>query len=86
MGKRGCKQGGKIIIRDGDTSKQDKHKVTKLTEKFSTEIFKFNKTEGELCFSSADQIKVITKSSGLNISIMDNDVHTSNTIYILQKQ
>lgn len=78
--------GGKIIIRDGDASKQDKHKVTKLTEKFSTEIFKFNKTEGELCFSSADHIKVITKSSGLDISIMDNDVHTSNTIYILQKQ
>jgi Predicted exporters of the RND superfamily len=77
--------GGKIIIRDGDVSKQEKHKVTKLTEKLSTEIFKFNKTEGELCFTSADQIKVITKSSGLEITLMDNDVHTSNTIYILQK-
>jgi 2-polyprenyl-3-methyl-5-hydroxy-6-metoxy-1,4-benzoquinol methylase len=77
--------GGKIIIRDGDTSKQEKHKLTKLTEKLSTEIFKFNKTEGELCFTSADQIKVITKSSGLEITLMDNDVHTSNTIYILQK-
>ncbi|WP_320053235.1 MMPL family transporter [uncultured Acetobacteroides sp.] len=77
--------GGKIIIRDGDASKQEKHKVTKLTETLSTEVFKFNKTEGALCFTSSEQIEIITKSSGLEITLMDNDVHTSNTIYILQK-
>ena len=76
---------GKIIIRDGDSSKQDRHEVTKFTEKLSTEVFKFNKTEGELCFSSSDQIKVAAEVCGLTVSTMDNDVHTSNTIYILQK-
>ncbi len=76
---------GKIIIRDGDKSKKQRHKLTALSEKFSTEILKFNKTEGALHFTSAEHIVALSGANGMNVTMMDNDAHTSNTIYILQK-
>lgn len=76
---------GKIILRDGDSSNAKKHKLTRLTEVFSTKILGFNKTDGELCFSSEAQIRSIAQSCGLRVEALPNDKYTSNTIYILQK-
>ncbi|MEG0517935.1 MAG: methyltransferase domain-containing protein [Bacteroidales bacterium] len=74
---------GKIIIRDGDSSKQQKHKTTELTEKWSTGIVKFNKTDGDLYFTCTKNITEITNRMGMNIEILNNDTVTSNTIYII---
>lgn len=77
--------GGMIIIRDGDKKETKKHKTTELTEKLSTKIFKFNRTEGELHFSSSDHIIKFAQKQLLSIEISKNDIYTSNTIYILKR-
>jgi len=78
--------GGKIIIRDGNTEEEKRHKGTKLSEFFSIKIMKFNKAEySELHFISASFIKEIAKNNGFNVEIIDNTKLTSNTVYILRK-
>lgn len=76
---------GMIIVRDGDKKQTKKHKTTQLTEQLSTKIFKFNKTEGELHFSSSDHINSFANLHGLSVKISNNDTYTSNTIYILKR-
>jgi len=76
--------GGKIIIRDGNTS-GNKHKVTKLTEFFSTKLLAFNKTQEELCFFDNKFIEQIANELGMKVDEHKNDQYTSNTIYILSK-
>lgn len=76
---------GLIIIRDGDNSKKQKHKLTRLTEKFSTEILGFNKIECELCFSSSKDIISIAKANNMAVKMQNNDNKTSNTIYFLHR-
>lgn len=75
---------GMIIIRDGDSSQKKRHRVTRLTETLSTEIFKFNKTDGELCFTSADSILEIAATHNMHVERIENDKRTSNTIFILR--
>ncbi|MEG1290407.1 MAG: 1-acyl-sn-glycerol-3-phosphate acyltransferase [Bacteroidales bacterium] len=76
--------GGIIIIRDGDNSQTKRHKVTKLTEVFSTKVFKFNKTEGNLYFTSAKNILEIAEVNNMKVEQIQNDKTTSNTIFILR--
>lgn len=77
---------GKIIIRDGNTQNTEQQKVTRLTEIFSTKIFRFNKTAGKLCFTSSDAIRKFADDNSLTFSAIANDNRTSNTIYILKKK
>lgn len=79
-------EGGKVIVREGDKQKDSRHKLTKLSEKFSTEIIKFNKAESELCFTSTSQMESLAREYGLSLKQVDNDIYTSNTIYIFSKQ
>ena len=74
--------GGMVIVRDGDDQKGERHKVTQMTEKLSTQIFRFNKSEGGLFFSSTERMKKSATDNHLQMQIMDNDSYTSNTIYI----
>ncbi|MCB9018140.1 MAG: MMPL family transporter [Prevotellaceae bacterium] len=76
---------GMIVIRDGDSSKMEKHEVTKMTEIFSTKIFKFNKTEGTLFFTSFERINEVAAKNGFSVDSHDNDHYTSNTIFILRR-
>ena len=75
---------GMIIIRDGNNEEIKKQKVTALSEFFSTKVLKFNKTEQELCFLSANQIDEIAKKYNMKIEKFKNDKYTSNTIFILR--
>jgi len=76
---------GMVIIRDGDSTKKEKHGITKLTEFFSTKILRFNKTEGKLFFTSFEKIKVIADKNGFCVEMLENDRFTSNTIFVLRK-
>ncbi len=76
-------RGGKIIIRDGNSSDRDKHGATELSEKWSTRILKFNKTDGALFFTSSERIVRIASEEGMDIKQIRNDNITSNTIYII---
>lgn len=48
--------GGVLVIRDGDASLKERHALTEQSERWSTKIMKFNKTDGPLCFLSKGQI------------------------------
>ncbi|MDR3340058.1 MAG: methyltransferase domain-containing protein [Candidatus Symbiothrix sp.] len=77
---------GRIIIRDGDREKIGKHKLTQLSEVFSTRILGFNKKEHDLCFLSTEEITIFASQNGLSLRMTENDKYSSNTIYILEKQ
>lgn len=77
---------GFIIIRDGNSEEEERHKVTKFTEVMSTKIIKFNKTEEQLCFMSESRVRAIASECGMSVESIQNDKYTSNTIYIFRKK
>lgn len=77
--------GGAIIIRDGDSDKQEMHKKTRLTEFFSTRVLKFNKTkETGLSFLSGNMIRNMAAANNMSCSEIADSKLTSNTIFILK--
>lgn len=77
---------GMIIVRDGNTSDVQKHRLTQLTELFSTKIIEFNKTAEKLCFISEERMIQIGKECKMDFQIIKNDKYTSNMIYIFRKR
>jgi uncharacterized protein len=75
---------GKLIIRDGDASKIKRHKGTRMSEFFSTNLG-FNKTRNKLNFFTSDFIKSVALKNKLHFEIIDQTKHTSNLIYVLSK-
>lgn len=82
---RKLQPGGMIVIRDGNASNTRSHRLTRLTELFSTRLLGFNKTENDLSFPTHEQFIRIAGCHGLQIEQQANDRFTSNTIYILRK-
>lgn len=80
------RDGGMLIIRDGNRSDSKKHLLTQLTELLSTKILKFNKTAEKLCFISEERMVEMGKKKGLDLCIVKNDKFTSNTIYLFTKK
>jgi len=78
--------GGSIIVRDADQSKTKRHKGSKLTEVFSTKIFRFNKTQNNLEFFSSQEIISLAKEHGLSARVIDNTKFTSNIMIVLNKE
>ena len=78
-------EGGMIVVRDGDISQTEKHEKIKSTEKWATEIIKFNKTTVDLTFVSADWMRSFAETNGLEIKIRKCDKDSSETLYILTK-
>jgi 1-acyl-sn-glycerol-3-phosphate acyltransferase len=76
---------GSIIIRDGDSNMQKAHRLTRLTEFFSTRLLKFNKTANELHFLSENDIAAFAEKHGLSVEIANNDSYTSNKVYVLRR-
>lgn len=78
--------GGIVVIRDGDTENENKHKRTELTEFFSTRLFKFNKTNNKnLSFFSGSAIRQIAALQKMECIEISDSTITSNTIFILKK-
>ncbi|OSZ78380.1 hypothetical protein CAP35_08995 [Chitinophagaceae bacterium IBVUCB1] len=76
---------GTLIIRDGVAELQDRIKGTKLTELFSTKLFKFNKTQNDLHYISKSFIEDFAKKHDLHLQIVDNAKLTANLIFVLRK-
>jgi len=77
---------GQIIIRDGNSGMEKKHKGTKLTEYFSTRLFKFNKTEYSILhFTSKKEITEIASEFNFKVEIIDETKYTSNIVFVLKK-
>ncbi|WP_158605877.1 trifunctional MMPL family transporter/lysophospholipid acyltransferase/class I SAM-dependent methyltransferase [Taibaiella sp. KBW10] len=77
---------GILIIRDGVKDLAERHKGTELSEKYSTRIVNFNKTQNDLHFISKSFITQWAATNGFTIDIIDKTKKTSNLIFILKKQ
>lgn len=77
--------GGVLIIRDGVEELKERHKGTRLSELFSTKIFKFNKTRNELHFISREMITVFAAAKNLSLEVIDTTKRTSNLTFVLRK-
>ena len=76
---------GMILIRDGITDLQERHSITKTTEKLSIKIFKFNKTTHELSFFSSKDIFNFAEKQNLDCQMVEQSKRTSNVLFILRK-
>jgi len=82
---RSLNPGGKIIIREGNSDLQGRHKGTRMTEFFSTSLFGFNKTAPEgLSFLSGKLVRELAAIHHMDCREMDTAKYTSNVIYIIQ--
>ena len=79
-------EGGKMIIRDGVVDLGDRHKKTESTEKYSTQILKFNKVQNELHFFSKEYITTFAANNGLKCTIKEQSTSTSNILFILENE
>jgi SAM-dependent methyltransferase len=85
---KNLRPGGVILIREGNADKKKKHRLTKITEFFSTKIIRFNKTQDntrKLYFTSAQKLTEIAEEYGLNFEIIDQNRITSNDFFVLRK-
>jgi 1-acyl-sn-glycerol-3-phosphate acyltransferase len=62
---------GRLIIRDGDRDLEHRHRGTRLTEWFSTNVG-FNKTQNALHYISGTQLTQWAVAKGLSVDIIDN--------------
>jgi hypothetical protein len=80
-------ENGMLIIRDGNSEQETKHKGTRLTEFFSTKLIGFNKvTIDKLCFTSKEKILSMVEGHPVSVEILDNTQFTSNIIFIIRKK
>lgn len=77
--------GGVLVIRDGVAELQDRIKGTKLTELFSTRIFRFNKTQNDLHYISKMYLESFAAKHNMSIEVMDNAKFTANLIFVMRK-
>ncbi|MCC7524766.1 MAG: 1-acyl-sn-glycerol-3-phosphate acyltransferase [Chitinophagaceae bacterium] len=77
--------GGVLVIRDGDKDMERKHKGTRLTEFFSTQLFHFNKTTASgLSFFSGSMINELAAAHQMNCRRIDETKFTSNVIFVIE--
>lgn len=77
--------GGMLIIRDGVEELQERHKGTKRTEVWSTQIVSFNKTKNELHFLSRAFLEQWATTHNMTVEVIDITTKTSNLIFVMRK-
>ncbi|MBQ8581941.1 MAG: 1-acyl-sn-glycerol-3-phosphate acyltransferase [Alistipes sp.] len=79
-------EGGMIIVRDGDASRgEEQHAAILATERWSTRILKFNRTDEHLHFVDRNWMAQFAREEGLYITTAACDTTTSETLYLLTK-
>ncbi len=78
--------GGRLIIRDGIKELEDRFKRTKLSEFFSTKMFRFNKTNNDLHFLSRAFIEIFSQRHNMTMEVVDNAKYTSNLTFVLTRK
>lgn len=76
--------GGIIIIRDADRDMNREHRLTRLTEFFSTRLMRFNKTNNRLHFLSDSDIRTFADEHGMTAECAGSGKYTSNKVYVLR--
>ena len=76
---------GIILIREGVQDEAKTHKMTALTEFFSTKLFRFNKSDVALDFLTIEEIELFAKENNLTFEMHSHSTKTSNKLFILRK-
>jgi len=79
-------ENGVLVIRDGITDLEKRHKTTLKTEKYSTNILGFNKKTREFNFFSIEFIKNFAFKHKLDFEMKEQSKKTSNVLFILTKK
>ena len=74
--------GGRIIIRDGDSSDTVRHKETVFTEVVSTKVG-FNKTRNALHYISRETVRGFAEKFQLKLKVIGGGKVTSNVTFVL---
>jgi len=83
---RNLSPGGVMVLREGLSDLQGRHRGTRLSEWFSTRIFTFNKTgEKKLAFISSTVLEDFARRHGFEMDRIDNSKLTSNVIFSFKK-
>ena len=82
----GLSPGGVLIVRDGVTDLQNRHKKTELTEKYSTQLLRFNKTKNKISFFTKEFMLSFAKDNRLSCEIKEQSSSTSNILFILKHE
>jgi 2-polyprenyl-3-methyl-5-hydroxy-6-metoxy-1,4-benzoquinol methylase len=77
--------GGKIIIREGNADLKKRHWGTRITELFSVNLMKFNRSVNRLNFISGSQIFSLANKPGFTVRVLDDAKYTSNVIFVINK-
>lgn len=77
---------GVLLIRDGVTDLNNRHKRTEQTEKYSTQIIGFNKTVNQLCFFSKAFILDFAEKNNLHCEVHEQSQKTSNILFVLKRK
>ncbi len=79
-------QGGRLIIREGNADLGARHRGTRLSEFFSVQLLKFNKSANALHFMSGHTIGALAEEQQCALEIVDNTKLTSNVIFVLKRE
>lgn len=77
--------GGILFIRDGVTDLDGRIRNTERTERLSTKLFRFNKTENDLEFLQVSAIREFAAANNLSFELVEHSRTTSNVLFILRK-
>ena len=79
-------ENGVILIRDGVTDFEEKHKKTQWTETISTQLFSFNKKEENFHFFSLSDIHTFASKHNLSVEMHEHSNSTSNVLFTLKQK
>jgi len=81
------KPGGVLLIREGILELSARHRLTRITEFFSTCVIQFNQTHaaGKLWFLSARQIQILAESNGMSYEMIDRGKGSSNVFMVIKR-
>ncbi|MGL1886410.1 MAG: 1-acyl-sn-glycerol-3-phosphate acyltransferase [Reichenbachiella sp.] len=82
---KGLNPGGVLLIRDGVVDSDKKHQWTEKSEKWSTKLVKFNKTEGDLHFFTKEFIIDWATDHDYSVEVDQQSESSSNTLFVLRK-
>lgn len=77
--------GGLLIVRDGITDLEERHKKTQRTERYSTKILSFNQVSEELSFFSSQDIFNFAEAHGMHCEMQEQSERTSNVLFIIRR-
>ncbi|MFH1161136.1 MAG: 1-acyl-sn-glycerol-3-phosphate acyltransferase, partial [bacterium] len=83
------KPGGVILLREGNSDLQKRHRRTRLTEFFSTRVLHFNQTldqRKQLWFVSAGAIRHQAELYGCSFELIDQGKKTSNVFMVIRRK